>query len=124
MVESEDEVPLPGDLLGQATAEEQQAMMHFLAMIALRRLVTRVHKTLFEGEFGTSLTRVLRGAGCSVGESAGPPLGQKLDPLLDPSRADLRESHIVVVPLANCQPYQQQARLRRRLKVMAVLLHT
>lgn len=48
MVESEDEVPLPGELLGQATAEEQQAMMHFHAMIALRRLVTRVHRTLFE----------------------------------------------------------------------------
>ncbi|KAL1390850.1 hypothetical protein HDK64DRAFT_297683 [Phyllosticta capitalensis] len=56
MVESEDEVPLPGDLLGQATAEEQQAMMHFLAMIALRRLVTRVHKTLFEATSSSAET--------------------------------------------------------------------
>ncbi|KAK7519178.1 hypothetical protein IWZ03DRAFT_309418 [Phyllosticta citriasiana] len=63
MVESEDEIPLPGELLGQATAEEQQAMMHFLAMIALRRLVTRVHRTLFEESsegYGGPPTHVIR----------------------------------------------------------------
>lgn len=49
MCDHEDEVPLPGELLGQSTEEDQQTVMHFLAMIALRRLVTRVHKTIFEG---------------------------------------------------------------------------
>ncbi|KAK8164949.1 hypothetical protein IWX90DRAFT_381189 [Phyllosticta citrichinensis] len=63
MVESDDEVPLPGELLEQATAEEQQAMMHFLAMIELRRLMTRVHGTLFEESsegYGGPSTHVIR----------------------------------------------------------------
>lgn len=49
MCEYEDEVPLPGELLGQNTGEDQETIMNFLAMIALRRLVTRVHRTIFEG---------------------------------------------------------------------------
>ncbi|KAL1632277.1 hypothetical protein SLS56_003857 [Neofusicoccum ribis] len=50
----EDEIPLPGELLNHSTAEDQQTVMHFLAMIALRRLVTRVHKTIFEASNSTS----------------------------------------------------------------------
>ncbi|EKG18335.1 hypothetical protein MPH_04417 [Macrophomina phaseolina MS6] len=54
MCDHEDEVPLPGELLGQSTEEDQQTVMHFLAMIALRRLVTRVHKTIFEASSSSS----------------------------------------------------------------------
>ncbi|OJD32009.1 c6 finger domain protein [Diplodia corticola] len=50
----EDEVPLPGEIGGYRTEEEQQTVMYFLAMIALRQLVTRVHKTIFEASRATS----------------------------------------------------------------------
>ncbi|KAF9635733.1 hypothetical protein BFW01_g6628 [Lasiodiplodia theobromae] len=50
----EDEIPLPGELLGQRTEEDQQTVMYFLAMIALRRLVTRVHKVIFDASKATS----------------------------------------------------------------------
>ncbi|KAL1649935.1 hypothetical protein SLS58_001311 [Diplodia intermedia] len=37
-----------------ATEEDQQTVMYFLAMIALRQLVTRVHETIFEASKATS----------------------------------------------------------------------
>ncbi|OMP82295.1 hypothetical protein BK809_0006605 [Diplodia seriata] len=50
----EEEIPLPGELWGHRTEEDQQTVMYFLAMIALRQLVTRVHETIFEASKATS----------------------------------------------------------------------
>ncbi|KAF2144101.1 uncharacterized protein K452DRAFT_285324 [Aplosporella prunicola CBS 121167] len=50
----EDDVPLPGEILGPSAVEDQSTVMHFLAIIALRRLVTRVHKTIFEATNSTA----------------------------------------------------------------------
>ncbi|EKG09135.1 Transcription factor fungi [Macrophomina phaseolina MS6] len=47
----EDNVPLPGELWGQSTEEDQQTVMHLLAMIALHRVVTRIHKFIFNGMY-------------------------------------------------------------------------
>ncbi|KAF2086496.1 hypothetical protein K490DRAFT_44350 [Saccharata proteae CBS 121410] len=52
--EHEDEVPLSGALKADPSAGEQHTLMCFLATIALRRLVTRVHNTIFEGDTAES----------------------------------------------------------------------
>jgi hypothetical protein len=44
----EDKIPLPGK--ETKDAQQEQIKMQFLAMITLRRVISRIHVTIFEGE--------------------------------------------------------------------------
>lgn len=45
----EDAVPLPGQ--ETKDSQQEQIKMQFLAMITLRRVISRIHVTIFEGKF-------------------------------------------------------------------------
>jgi len=45
----EDQVPLPGDNFGDRSIEAETVTLHFLAIIALRRLISRIHAAIFDG---------------------------------------------------------------------------
>ncbi|OCK80798.1 hypothetical protein K432DRAFT_296919 [Lepidopterella palustris CBS 459.81] len=51
----EDTVPLPSDSV-MISPEQQHNLMHFSAMISLRRLITRIHSTIFEATNYTAET--------------------------------------------------------------------
>jgi hypothetical protein len=44
----EDRIPLPGK--ETKDAQQEQIRMQFLAMITLRRVISRIHVTIFEGK--------------------------------------------------------------------------
>lgn len=50
----EDAVPLPSDNSLTIGAENQHNLMHFSAMISLRRLITRIHSAIFEATNNTA----------------------------------------------------------------------